>query len=379
MSPDTYVVKIVFFGLSMFVPDKQDSRQVMAVLMPDTRVQQFSSDGCRIPQHEPVLLVRGARVEEVDRRFRKRKLEESLLKYFHYKGIWRLRGFEVGWEAATKEKELFFKPKTSGRFDSWPDSADDAEAFDWVWKGSSDFQSKGVDSSCLTGGPRICPLSSRILITSGEVRTCRFAAVQQPSTPQGHAGHFINGNHRVCQGFQARDPGSGPSMFRRSLPLPVAISVSLEVERGTAFTITARSFDQDEPVEVVRLRPKKGGPIEIWVGNAPFGPHAPESRFCATHDRDRHFELFYLLAARNSTRGKTLLARRRQAPVATGRRMRDLGYEYQPASVCEVPELFSTLGGSYPGTSGVCGTITGTVGHGGSSTGGSGGKRRNVQ
>jgi hypothetical protein len=360
---EVVTVKVIFFGLSMLVPDAGARPDGMTVLMPDTAVQQFASDGCRIPQHEPVILVKNATL--VDPCNLEPALEDpDFLPNLGYLGGWKLRGSEVRWSVREGFPSPFsLEPKESGRRDSWPDTPGDRDAFDWIWKGSTSFQQRGIDWSCLKGGAHICPISARVLVSQGRVKTCRFGAVDLEE----HYGHNSRSQagHKRCQGFQGRDQSNGSTMMRRSWPLPTGASTSFEIKDTGSVTFYRRSLVPSDPAmwkeePILELKPVKGpngkfGAITIWVGSMPLQRHAPESEYCHRHDRDRHFEFFYLLAARDPHATKPLRAEKRQVPIATGRRMSQREQEIQPVEVCELPELFSQGVGGVPELSGVCG------------------------
>jgi len=355
----TVMVKVVFFGLSMLVPNDKEKPTGMTVLMPDTHAQQYASDGCRIPDHEPVLLIRGAQASNPGDFLEKLNLSPEFLRRRGYVAAWSLRGLEVSVSGQRDYGQgLWMQRKVSGRFDSWPDSAEDAGAVDWIWQGSSAFQQRGVDVSCLRGTPEVCPIAARVLVGPGEVRTCRLAALRLGNHGE-HAGD------KRSQGFQGRDQGSPPSRLRRSWPLPTAFSLSLEIEEGAPLVMKLRKFEKDEVSSTVEIRAMSDGlggtlPITIWIGNSPLVPHAPESVYCDSHDRDRHFELFYLLTARDPRSNEPRLAKGCQTPTATRRRIMGKQEELQPADSCEVPDLtVSGTKGPTPEFSGVCGTAKG--------------------
>jgi hypothetical protein len=358
--PDT-TINIVLFGLSLLVPNTDLPTSGMTAVMPDSTAQQVSSDGCRIPRHEPVLLTKGAAFVE-SQLAKQSSFRKDLLDRDGYDGGWNLRGLEVRFRLYERNLNKPDRCETQGeplpvRFDMdphdndgdgvWPDKAG-ASKIGWVWKGSDEFQERGVAVSCLTGSRRACPVAARLIVTNGSVRVCRLAAIQtgDPNVPLAKRDYL--------QGFQSQEQGDGAAAMGRSRPLPTAVRIAMTAAKASVLVVMTKGLEGTTSEEFLRVCPT-GDRDQIWIGNTPLGTHSHQSGYCAKHDVDRHFELFYLLEEPDDQATKPKLAEDREVPKATGRRKAKLADLLQPEQDCFVPALFLDGVGHVPELTAVCG------------------------
>jgi hypothetical protein len=306
MIAETVTVRLIFYGLIAFAPESVDGQpDKLHALLVNATGPQYSSDGCAIPRHVPVLYVQAERCRDNGRvcSFAPtiEKPDQTV------SGGWRLDGQLLGIEVLSgsqrRPRQLRAAREKSAPGEL-PASSEQTESLAWI----PSIEKLSVDPDCL-GEARDCPIISRVTLNDGRAASCHLAV-----TPELFE----------LYPYELKPAGASSAAPIRQA-MSDAVMVSLEIPRNAKVKITssplrAESGTRGRTRSIV-LEPGRGDAIDVWVANVP-PRHDPGRDFPACHhsasDIDRHFELYYNLANRPVPSSERAVPRRvRTAAVAT--------------------------------------------------------------
>lgn len=286
MMAETVTLRLIFYGLIAFAPEPGGGQpEKLHALLVDATGPQFSSDGCAIPRHEPVLYARAARCWDNGRPCTFAPDVERPIDVVS--GGWRLDGQLLGVEvlpATGRRTRQLIAAREEDAPGVLPSSRQESESLAWI----PSVEGLAVSRDCL-GEAKDCPIISRVTLDDGRVTSCHLAV-----TPE----LFELYPYELKPLVQAAAPQSRQAMSD-------VVMVSLEIPRDARVRITSRPLRAGNGargrVRKIVLQPGRRNTIDVWITNVP-SHHEPGTDFPACHhtasDIDRHFELFYNLANR---------------------------------------------------------------------------------
>ena len=287
-----FTLRVFFYGLVAFVPNKPDSTIVLVV---DGRAP-ITPDTCLNHPHDPLVGFAGGRADCVsgDCDYAKNVVEGE---HCRATGWWRLSGQVVYIPTIS----LPGAPKVQGSKgrSGLPSSGED-EDFGWAAQMASiDPIAGDVDRSVLGGPSALGKVAGRIDIQDGLLRSCQLVTV-----PRGSGGKQL-GVPLIAFG----------SRVGKVSPQVQALAEIFVLEKnidGDFVTIAFTNFSDEKEIRRMNIYPGScpgGGTndqcLDIFIVNEPIFNHE-EPKFCETYDpnnpkdpelfRAVHFPLYYNLS-----------------------------------------------------------------------------------
>jgi hypothetical protein len=287
MIAETVTVRLILYGLIAFAPESGDQANKLHALLVDATGPQYSSDGCAIPRHVPVLYARAKRCLDNGLPCSSSPGVEPPVDPIS--GSWPLDGQILKIEVFPSEnrsaRQLVAVRNASIRSRAeLPTSPTESESLSWL----PSVEGLTVDPDCLVDASH-CPIISRVSFDNGRVTSCHLAQTKENNVFP----------------YELK-PLGGDTALPAQQAMSDAVMVSLEIPKSAWVRI---AFSPLHPEGCSGLGQSRSIVLEsgteefidVWIANVP-PYHDSGSDFQECHDMassiDRHWELFYNLANR---------------------------------------------------------------------------------
>lgn len=352
---DTFTLKVVFYGLVAFVPNKDAAPDALSVLMLDGEGVQYSSDGCMLHEHFPVLHVSAEKCTVQTLPLPQSRLAQgqgpkSSLKeeapaqapipcpvspleelprdiripndVFGVKGSWSLRDkiIFVSFDPGEGDRGIKLVTDRRVRGERLPGNRFEATDFSWVPRVSLGEE---IDVACLrsTPGPN-CPIAAHAVIANASLQTCHLTEIVGSN---GSTGYICSYDFRPLTKPEPRgdDLQAVADVVMATATLPDSTKIWL--------TMRDLKSGVDQRIE---LYAGTLDSVEIWIINeVPRTPHGTHEE-CNVKSIDRHFELYYNLSERPN--GRPFPLAERPVPQASIECKKSAGLQPQGVDGCRI-------------------------------------------
>lgn len=365
MVTSTFTLKLIFYGLAGIVPKSDGS--ALSMLLVDTQGFHYSSDGCDLHEHFPVLHVAAEKctVESIPpvRSAAKDvtpgavvadappvkcplaplslpKAIRTPIDDLGVTGSWLLRGKLLTIEglpsrAGGSGNGFITGRRRSGA--SLPGNSFEATDFSWVPKVSLGEE---TEASCFT--PSLgshCPISTRAVVGNATFQTCHLIEIVGSSGV----------NNYICS-YEFRPLTIANPREAGVQAVADAVMATATLPRSQKVVLTVQDLDPTQGGNGERIVLDAGSrdTVEVWILNEVIP--TPIHDNCNTKSVDRHFELYYDLSERRNGRPFPLASR--PVPQVTDDCIK--AKDIQPE--CPVLIYKPPFGGPVPGDKPACGT-----------------------
>jgi hypothetical protein len=280
-------VRLILYGLIAFVPNSKDSPATVNALLVDARGPQYTSDGCRIPPHKPVIYAAAGQCSADGRPCtmsdKIERPQDTL------SGGWLLDRESLSIEVTSKGKKRTRKLVTAqqnalSEAGALPATPAEATSLRWIPRmetllpAQAGQQRAEVDKDCL-GAARDCPVVARVALDDGLFGSCHLSATEQEMV--------------VPFEFKSLGSSAPPAAVQA---LSDAVMASFQVPRGSQIRIVSRDLSSQKIKRTIVLEDRGRDTVDVWIANIPSYHHRTlEHASCHDPDIDRHFELYYNL------------------------------------------------------------------------------------
>jgi hypothetical protein len=310
----SFLVRILFSGLMVFVPNEDNTE--LTVLLLNVDHGYHTSDGSALPHHKSLLVTRGGTCTgtcpDRDADIAKFLFADSTLSVAQDSleaavaggGAWELNGSQLSFrKGSTTDPDLpalamrtGVRGTVNGNPQLVPTTATERGDFSWVANLKSLCSNCTVKSSMFDTQPPAI-VAARLRLTSGNVFTYSLARIGTNVTP-------IR--------FERLDGTGNPSSYTQALASWVAADIEVS---GSSIEIVESKFDGSTG-RTMKLTPDANGKVEVAVLNVPpFVP--PASSDNNAPSVGKHFEVFYETANNAPSQAARLVPRAGVANNAT--------------------------------------------------------------
>jgi hypothetical protein len=316
---DLVTIHIIFSGLVTLVPSGTEKAPgPIRILLPDSSAHQVSADGCRLPQHFPLLAIyaappssgQGTTCRQVSGTYPKVKVRSCAWRAPEFlkptnkedkpEWGWLLKGVVLelagtnlqggGIELTHVARELKMFPSDRAGTEEDKERTD----YRWVGKPPSVYY---ADPECIAGVD--CPLAARVIVKQGDVTACHFAGLVKKRgrrARQGSPLNYSDSDELVLPAMRWGAVDRSDLSVAVTSPSPQAradgFQVTFTVRKGTLLVLRLHKLaDLSGTGRKIRLHPMND--LKIWIENAADPRAGHLEKACFRLGIDRHFEVLY--------------------------------------------------------------------------------------